>query len=275
VSPSLLERFETFATRPEERLDVMEGALLIAESEYPDLDAGACVAVLESLASRVCNGNARGLAEKARLLGKVLFEEFGLAGNEADYYDPRNSYINDVLDRKLGIPITLSVVYADVARRAGIEAHGIGFPGHFLAAVRDASGLLVVDPFHGGKVLGAPELTALLQQALGNRATLTPKLLAPAGSRSILIRMLHNLKAIYGNRNETENALRTVEMLLALSPQAVDERRDRGLLLFAAGSDSAAFDDIVRYLAEAPKAPDAEKMRDILNELRAKLARWN
>jgi len=226
-----LTLFAHVAARPEAELDLGQAALLIAEPEYPDLDVAYYVALLDKVGDearrRIAGGPGGAPSNPARRLGRLLYEEIGFEGNEREYYDPRNSFLNQVIDRKTGIPVTLAVVYMEVARRAGIDARGIGFPGHFLVQVPDpASGdKTIVDPFTG-KVLGDAELRSLLQRATGEKKELSPALLEPIPRRQILMRMLNNLRAIYHQRRDGERLRRTLEQLAVLSPGDDGLRRD-------------------------------------------------
>lgn len=229
---SYLALFAHVAARPEAELDLGQAALLIAEPEYPGLDVAYYVGVLDKIGDEARRRVAGSEQSPARRLGRLLYDEVGFEGNERDYYDPRNSFLNQVIERRKGIPVTLAVVYMEIARRAGIEARGIGFPGHFLVQIPDGQkgeDKAVVDPFTG-KVLEHGDLRSLLQRATGEQKEPTASLLEPIAKRQILIRMLNNLRAIYTQRKDGERLRRTVEQLAVLAPDDDGLRRDLAAL---------------------------------------------
>lgn len=229
------ERFAALLHAPEGRLDVAEAALWIEAEADPHCDVAAAQARLAALAEQAAAhaGTGADASARASRLAGFLHGEAGLRGNDADYYDPRNSHLSAVLARGLGIPITLSIVYVDVAKRLGLDAAGVGFPGHFLARVDHDTSATIVDPFHG-RVIGVPELRALLLRAAGPSAQLHAALLAPTPPREIVARVLRNLKHAHAQRGEIEAALACSERLLLIAPDDAGERRDaaalRGLL---------------------------------------------
>ncbi|BDG06110.1 SirB1 family protein [Anaeromyxobacter oryzae] len=247
-----------------------EAALAIAQEEYPDLDAGAYLARLDVLGKRV--GRAAGQGARAastlRALREVLHDEEGLRGNEEDYSDPRNSFLNDVLDRHLGIPISLSAVYMEVARRAGLKLAGVGFPGHFLAKYVSASGAEVfLDAYHGGEMLSADECMARYKARSGGK-DLDARYLAAVSTRQILARMLHNLRRIYQERKDDVRTFWVLDRILLLAPGQLEALRDRGLAAARLGGAAAAARDLDAYLRSAPGANDADDVREILVGLR-------
>jgi regulator of sirC expression with transglutaminase-like and TPR domain len=259
--------FAAFARMPEERMDVVTGALLVAKDEYAGLDVARERARVEALAVPLGRLDALGAEDQAKRLAEHLFSTLGFRGNADEYYDPRNSYLNDVLDRRLGIPITLSLIYADVARRAGVVASGVGFPGHFLVRVEQESGdPLVVDPFNGGRLIGRHTLESMLPDG----ARLDRSALAAARPRAILQRMLSNLKGIYATRGELSRLLVVLSRLLELDPALIDDRRDRGLVAMRLGSKDVAESDLEKYLELAPEAGDAADVRRMLARLRSR-----
>ncbi|HTU00381.1 MAG TPA: transglutaminase-like domain-containing protein, partial [Candidatus Sulfotelmatobacter sp.] len=209
-------------------------------------------------------------------LNRLLFESHGFRGNAEDYYDPRNSFLNEVLDRHTGIPITLSIVYMAVGRRAGVALSGVGMPGHFLVkSVAGERDELLIDPFNGGAILIPEDCQRLLDQISQGRLRLEPKHLQVIGTRAILARMLHNLKAIYFTAQEYGRALSTVDRLLILYPDCPSEIRDRGLLFSQVKDYRGATQELERYLRLAPGAEDSEVIRKHLRSLRERLAGWN
>jgi regulator of sirC expression with transglutaminase-like and TPR domain len=224
--------FAAVACLPEERIDLARASLAIAQAEYPDLDVDRYLQKIDKLAQEV-RDRAGQRADTLRLvatLNYVLFTREGLRGNTADYYDPKNSFLNDVMDRKLGIPISLAVLYMQVAAGAGLALLGVGFPGHFLVKHLRPGSETIIDPFHRGAVLGPDELQERLNQIYGGRVVLGNGFLAPVSKKQILVRMLNNLKSIYLQSNDDERALSVVQRLVILDPASPENIRDRGLL---------------------------------------------
>ena len=259
-----------------EPLDLARAALAIAHEEYPSLDEAAYLRKLDDIAAQVMRSLPPGALPERRVgrLNLVLFRELGFRGNDADYYDPRNSFLNEVLDRRMGIPITLSVVYLEVARRCGLAAQGINFPGHFLCKVPLDEGELIVDPFHRGRLLGKEDLQKLLQST-SRDARLSARHLRAASGRDILSRMLLNLRAVYLERRDIPRALSAVERLLVLSPSDVRTLRERAELYEKLGGSAAAAADLARVLEIEPSAQDAQALRARVARLRGTPALLN
>jgi regulator of sirC expression with transglutaminase-like and TPR domain len=270
--PSRRDELTELLRRPEPAVDLGRASLLIACEEYPDLDLSHYLTRLDELARA-----ARSRMEDQRpvalvtAVSRLLFEQEGFHGNTDDYYDPRNSFLNDVLDRRLGIPITLSALYMEVGRRAGVEVEGVSLPGHFVVR---AAGLLV-DPFHGGTVLTEADCQERLDRIYGGRVKLRPEMLAPCTAQDMLARMLRNLKGIYVKAEDYPRALRVVELLLGANPDALEDLRDRGLLHAALDCYGLAARDLELYLERAPGAPEAAQLTERIAELRRKAARLN
>lgn len=218
AATSYLHLFAHVALRPEPQLDLGQATLLIAEPEYSGLDVAHYVAMLDRLGEEAKRRVAAGEAPPAHCLGELLYEVVGFEGNESDYYDPRNSFLNEVLDRRTGIPVTLAVVYLEVARRAGVTAEGIGFPGHFLVQVSEPDGPVIVDPFTGA-LLDRNDLRQLRHRVEGEERDPEPWQLEAVTKRQILVRMLSNLQAIYRSRGDRGRLRRTLEQLSVLAPQ--------------------------------------------------------
>lgn len=268
--PEARRQFAEIVAGPDESVDLAQAALLIACEEYPGLDVDRYLRRMEDLAASVALravGGGRGAGLRA--LHEVLFEEEGFHGNADDYYDPRNSFLNDVLERRLGIPISLSIVAMEVGRRLGVHLTGIAFPGHFLLAAADRHTYL--DPFHGGIEVDDATLLHRLGQLARQAGRPAPELtrvppdfLTPAAPATILARVLRNLVRIYVERADDARGLAAVDLLLVLTPDGVNELRTRGLLYERLGCPAAAVADFRRYLELAPGAPDASAI-----ELRA------
>lgn len=261
----------------EAEVPLAEAALAIAEEEYPDLEPATYLAVLDGLAERVRERAGQGArpAAKLRALREVLADVEGFRGNRERYEDPRNSYLNEVLDRRLGLPITLSVVYLDVARRVDLRLEGVGFPGHFLVKYASPSGAEVfIDAFNGGEVLSPDECVSRFRAASGGRP-FDPRYLASVTPHQILGRMLHNLKRVYLDGRDDVRAYWVIDRILVLSPRQIGEVRDRGLVAARLGAAGPASRDLSEYLELAPGAPDADEVRAVLASLRARPSRPN
>jgi regulator of sirC expression with transglutaminase-like and TPR domain len=269
--------FARLVSRPEPAIDLAEAAFLIAKEEYPDLDIAHYLSRLDAMAADV-RSRSEGVEDPLRLftgLGDYLFREQGFRGDTENYYDPRNSFLNEVLDRRTGIPITLSTVYMEVGRRLGVRLHGVGMPGHFLVKYVGPNEETIVDPFHGGAIVSPADCQRILDRIYGRKVTFEPRFLNPLGTRQILTRMLNNLKAIYFNHRAYARVLSVVERLLILDPHAANEVRDRGLLCCQLRRFPEAVADLEQYLKLAPGAEDAEVIRDHLRSIRQRAASMN
>ena len=253
-----------------------EAALAIAAEEYPRLEPAPYLDRLGELAAEVEARlpQRRDGASVLRALRAVLFEVHRFRGNDDAYYDPRNSFLNEVLERQLGIPITLAVVYIDVAARVGLKLHGVGFPGHFLVKYVVGSREVFIDPYHGGEILSGEECVARFHARAPGRA-LDPRHLEAVSTRQILARMLHNLKKIYVEAGDDVRALWVTDRLVLLTPDDPAERRDRGLVEARLGGLSAALSDLETYLAASPQAEDAGDVRALCEQLRDRVSYLN
>jgi regulator of sirC expression with transglutaminase-like and TPR domain len=275
ADPSLHELAE-LVRRADGRIDLGRAALSIARWQYPALDADAYLERLDGLA-RAVDGTRRSTDALGRLhrLREYLFVEQGFAGNREDYYDPRNSLLNDVLDRRRGIPITLSLVLMEVGKRLGLAIEGIGLPGHFIAGARLGDSQILLDPFNGGALLTPEECEGLVGSVLGREVTLSPEHYAPVSSRQFLTRMLANLKGAYWRREEWDRVVGVIDRLLLLNPKAATEWRDRGVAWSNLGELRRGLGDWERYLTEFPDAEDHETVKSHLRRARQKLAQQN
>ena len=268
------ERFSVLAAGSDAALDIATGALLIAGEDSHAVDVEQVLAQFEQLADAV-RPRLQGAASDHDLVARLnrgLFEEQRFRGNRDDYYDPRNSYLDVVLERRVGIPITLSIVYVEVARRLGVDAHGVGFPGHFLTRVDGEQEEVFVDPF-GGQILTRADCERQLQSQFGPRAELAPELLAPTAPRQILARVLSNLKQIYAQRGQVEAAIACCDRALLLLPDSAAELRDRGLLYRSIECFGLAADDLERFLALAPAGAETQPIAALVGELRQRASR--
>jgi regulator of sirC expression with transglutaminase-like and TPR domain len=259
-----------FAHRPDSEQDLLTGALLIARDAYPNLDFDAERKRLDELAQplvalRLGGAPAR---EQADAVSEYVYQTLGFDGNEEDYYDPRNSYLNMVVERRLGIPITLAAVYSEIARRAGVVARGVGFPSHFLVRVEDGrKKSVLIDPFHSGMILDAAAIRDLWERIGGVPDELDQRWLLPMPVRGILTRMLANLRGVYQKRGDLPALLVVLSRILELVPDDATTLRERGLVARKLGAPAAAREDLVRYLALAPEDDDVGEVRRVVDEL--------
>ena len=270
------QAWQYIATAPDQQIPLAWAALVLARDEYPALDLAACQAQLGCVAASLGAAPTDDPLQTVRAINRVLYDEQGFSGNQDDFYDPRNSYLNDVLERRLGIPITLALLALDVAARIGLPLHGVSFPGHFLLGLDLDDGMLVLDPFHRGRSLDADELKARAKPHLGEDeldAAQLGDLLSPASHRAIIGRMLRNLKALYHERDDLVRALRCTDRLVLLEPDAPGELRDRGLLYLQLGHHRGASADLGRYLEGQPA--DAERVRRLWLDAGRGAARLN
>jgi regulator of sirC expression with transglutaminase-like and TPR domain len=250
--------------RSDDEIELGRAALLLAVLEYPALDVDHYLSMIDDLARQTAPSLV-GLHEPAAIVGALawaLHRQHGFSGNVEDYYDPRNSYLNDVLERRVGIPISLSAIYLEVGQRLGLPLEGVGMPGHFLIRFRDPVAPVLFDPFAGGAIMTEADCIARLSQVYGQPMRPTPSMLAPVSARSILFRMLTNLKQIYVSREDWPRAVRTVDALLVVDPGATREYRDRGMLRFRAGDLRRARADFEHYLTMAAEIADAGAIRE-------------
>jgi regulator of sirC expression with transglutaminase-like and TPR domain len=263
------------ARDPAAPLDLAEVALLLARDEYPGLDVEAYLAELDGMAHEA-RPHLRGRLEK-RVAGlcRYLFHDLGFRGNRDHYDDPRNSYFNEVLDRRTGIPITLSAVAMAVGRRAGLTVVGVGLPGHFVAKAVADGREVIFDPFHGGRVLSREDCEILVEKVLGVRFEATPEALRPVPPGPIVQRMLTNLKVLYLRRGDSGRAVRVLNRLRQLCPDDPLQRRDLGATLLQAGEPGKAISHLQAYLDATPGAADADAVRRLLDQSRGAVARWN
>lgn len=278
MSPA--ERWKEIAAGPESDIDLVEAALLIAAHEYPQLDVPAYQARMDRISATLKARLRRdiGPVESVLALNRYLFEELGFRGNAQEYYDPRNSFLNDVLDRKLGIPITLAIVYVEVGRHVGLALHGVSFPGHFLVKCPARDGVIVLDPYAGGASLSLEDLQQRLRTLRGGAAPpadFAQRMLAAAGKKEILVRMLRNLKGIYQQNRDFPRALAAADRVITLEPRAADEYRDRAGIYMELECFRAALADFRSYLMLKPGADDAAAVQRRVAELQHIAARLN
>jgi regulator of sirC expression with transglutaminase-like and TPR domain len=264
-------QFADLVQGPEDRIDLVEAALLIAQTAFPDLIGSQYTERLDRWADRL-RSRLDASSSAGEILGnlnRIMFDEEGFQGNQENYYDPQNSFLNRVIERKLGIPITLSLVYSEVGRRAGLPVHGIALPGHFIVRLLHTSGTLYVDPFYGGEVLTENECCDRIEAGFGPEAAADGSWKVPAGKKMILKRMLRNLKGIYRQLNQEQQFFEMLQWILAADPEAADELKERGLLYEAMGNNVSAVKDLQRYLETAPAAADREMIEAKIKLMRS------
>lgn len=270
-------RFADIVGREDEEINLAEAALLIAAQEYPNLDIKKYLKILDRMAETVKRRVRRGDDPHA-VIGKIndhLFNEEGFRGNSEDYYDPKNSFLNQVLSRKTGIPITLSIVYMEMARRVGLPLEGVGFPGHFLVKYVSEEEEIIIDPFNRGEILSAYDCQDRLDNVYKGAVEFQEEFLASVTKKQILTRMLTNLKGIYLRSQAYEKSLDVLEMLLCVDPWAAQEMKDRGLLHYHFKEFGKAVNDFEQYLKLSPDAHDAKEIREHIQLLRRLIAMMN
>jgi len=279
------DRFAELLAREEAQIDLARACLLISQDAYPGLDVEGYLGEIERFAARLRGRlqGRRGAEERVVELNQFLFDELGFHGNARDYYDPRNSYLNEVLDRRMGIPLTLSVLYLEVGRRIGLALEGVSFPGHFLVRLPLRGSMLVLDPFSGGEPQSETDLRARLRRVVPAGTTGPVPLeelpleqfLEAASKRQILSRLLRNLKGIYREADKPERMLQVLNRMLTVAPEAHGEVRERGLVYQRLECYRAALKDLSDYSSLEPDAPDIEDVRTKVLELSALCARLN
>jgi len=289
--PGPLERFSALVTRADGEFELARACLQVAEDVYPGLDVDGYLGEIERFAERLRTRMAPDAAVEDRViaLNDFLFGDLGFRGNADNYYDPRNSYLNEVLDRRAGIPLTLSVLYMEFGRRIDLPLEGVSFPGHFLVRLPMRGGTLVLDPFAGGVPQSGDELRERLKSVIPHAAgewkgpargvavaeLPLEQFLEPASKRQILARLLRNLKGIYREKDSPERLLQVLNRMIIVAPEAAGERRDRGYVYQRLECWRPALRDLSEYLEREPDAADVHEVRARVMELSARCARLN
>ncbi|MGD1907916.1 MAG: SirB1 family protein [Leptolyngbyaceae cyanobacterium] len=263
------QRFQAEIQKPDAEIDLGAAALYIAAEEYPNLDCSAYLKRLDVMAKELKGRlpQNRYPLKVIRTINQYLFGELDFKGNFQDYYDPRNSFFNQVMDRRTGIPVTLSLVYLELAKRIDFPMAGVGMPGHFLVRPTIDDMDIFVDAFHQGDILFQEDCRDRIKQFYGQNAQLQPEHLAPIGSKPFLMRMLTNLKAIYIHQQDALRVIGVLDRMLLLFPEAASERRDRGLIQYRLGNIPAAKADLKKYLADRPDAQDSFEIQKVLSQI--------
>src|SRR5690349_16792281 len=268
---SELSQFSELLSQEDDRIDLARACLRIAEDAYPGLDVEGYIGEIDRLAKRLRARLAPDAAPEERVvaLNEFLYDDLGFSGNANNYYDPRNSYLNEVLDRRTGIPITLSILYMEMGRRIDLEFQGVSFPGHFLVRLRVRGGMLVLDPFSGGTPQSEEELRERLKRVIPRGATggipvadlPLDQFLEPASKRQILARVLRNLKGVYRETDKPERLLEVLNRMIIVAPEAAAELRDRGMVYQRLECWRPALKDLADYLEREPDASDIDEVR--------------
>jgi regulator of sirC expression with transglutaminase-like and TPR domain len=282
------QAFADVIAHEDNEIDLTRASLLIARVAYPNLDAAPTLAQLDALAQRVKNRltspEALDLPQLSsethplnavNILNKVLFEDEHFHGNQSDYYDPNNSFLNKVIENHTGIPISLSLLYIEIGKRIGIQLDGIGLPYHFMVRYKWSNGLIYINPFDGGRLLNEQECQQYINEVAQSRTELHPHWFEPVSRKQILVRMLNNLKRIYINKDKFEQALFISDLILILMPRASMEQRDRGLLHLQLKHYGRAIHDLEAYLAGTSNAEDRYEIKNHLKAIRQTIAMLN
>jgi len=277
IREEVREQLIEMLSRDEGSIELDRVALMIAAEEYPHLEIEKYLGVLDSFArqARELDDRDGGPLDRIRRLSGMLFTDLGFRGNVKNYYDVRNSYLNEVIDRRTGIPITLSIILIETARRIDLRLSGVGMPGHFLAKYADNDFEIYIDPFNGGRLISLERCREIFEGMYGSRPGFQRSVLVAVTKRQILTRMLLNLKGIYGRAKDNQKTLSVIERLLLIDPAAATEIRDRGLIYFSMDRYTLAQADLEEYLRRVPNADDTKEIRTKLGELRRRQARLN
>jgi regulator of sirC expression with transglutaminase-like and TPR domain len=261
------EYFTTLTTIPDQRIDLAEAALHIAKDEYPYLDIDFYLQLLANWGEQLARSRSKSELACIEELNAFLYSRMNFEGNLENYYDPKNSFLNDVMDRKKGIPITLSIIYLDLAWRMGLKANGIGFPGHFLVGVETETNPFYVDAFHKGKLMTVEDCASLLEKISGGTIEFQEGFLSPLDKKKILSRMLRNLKGIYLERGNEDKLITVMDRIIILNQDDAQEFRDRGIIHYKRQAFLFALKDFEKYLSLSPDGKDSEMVRQYLEIL--------
>ncbi len=260
----------------DDEIPLLRAALSIALIEYPDLDLDQEMSEISSLidGSEIRIGSRDDIEVTLKSINEYLFGKLGFKGNKDDYYNPRNSLLNEVIKRKTGLPITISSIYLGIAWSIGLDLHGIGFPGHFIVGCRDKEEIRYLDPFNSGRELTEKSLQKMLDEIYQGRVILNESFLQPLSKRMILVRMLNNLRGIYLENKELLKALQVLTCICILTPDSATDIRDKGLLNYQLGNYQEALDDLTKYLQLMPEATDTDAVNATVKKLMANMKDW-
>ena len=273
------QQFQEIIQCADAALALDRAALLIAAEDYPNLSIEDYLSQLDTLAEesrqRMTENELHHPLDCVTVLAAYLFYEGRFNGNAGNYYDARNSFLNEVIDRGKGIPITLSVIFIEVAKRLGVKLFGVGMPGHFIVKYVDEEQEVFFDPFNGGKILTEHDCRQKIEEMYNDQVKFNSSFLQACTKKEILSRMLQNLKGVYFNASNMNKALGVIERLLLINPDSMVELRDRGLVCFTLKKYSQAHVDLAAYVKASPHAEDRDRIKEVLNDLRKWQARLN
>ncbi len=274
ISPKKLEDLKTLSLVDLNQVPLEDIAFLISQERYPETDFTSYRERLDEFAERAKRriGNVIGSYPQAEGLSQYLFEEEGFRGNASDYYSPSNSFINDVLDRREGIPLTLSIVFIAIGKRLGLPVSGVGFPGHFMVRFEDPKEPFYIDPFYRGKILTEVDCRQKLLDLYGDEIPFRPEYLLPATHRDILMRVLTNLKVAFMIKKDFEKALLFLNHFLSFNPLSTEEIKERGMLYYHMECFSPALQDLKAYLRQKPSTEDRFIIEECIKDLTQKVA---
>ena len=280
ATPEVIQAFAALVRSEieDERVDLLRAALTFARIEDLQLDIERYVRQVEELSRRAA-AKVQDLDDPAQIiaaLNEVLFKEEMFRGNTVDYYNPRNSFLNDVLDRRLGIPITLALVYMEVARRMGFPLFGVGMPGHFLLKHYDVDGrAILIDAFERGSIVTEEDCRQKLDAIYSGQLALQPEFLLPVTRRQMLTRMLNNLRSIYLAQRDFRRAVQVVDLVLVIYPRSPEDVKQRAVLRYNLNDYRGALNDFEEYVKMSPDASDAEEIKQTALSLRRSMALMN
>lgn len=269
--------FAEIVARNEDNLELDRAALLMAAEEYPNLDVEAYLSLLDNFAeqARARDDSFADPLTRIMRLGNLVFDDLGFRGNAENYYDARNSFLNNVIERRTGIPITLSVVMMEIGRRIGLTLYGVGMPGHFLVKYVDEEQEIFADPFHGGRIVDENRCRQMVEEMYNGQLPFSASFLNAVTKKQILSRMLQNLKGIYARANDHFKLLSATDRALLITPNSTTEIRDRAMACFSLKRYAEARTGFEDYLRREPEAADAAKIKSLLAELRLRQAQLN
>ncbi|HTV55518.1 MAG TPA: transglutaminase-like domain-containing protein [Terriglobia bacterium] len=269
IASDIIRKFAGLVARDEEEVSLIDAALLIAQTEYPNLDVNTQLERVKSLAQQLRVDPGYSALTNIEAMNDLLFTREGFSGNDQDYDDPRNSFLNDVLDRRIGIPITLSVIYMELGRRHQLPIQGVGLPGHFIVKYSGPEEDILIDPYHQGAILNRGDCAKLLKAHFDD-AELLPEYLDSSTKKQILTRMLNNLKGSFFRRKHYERVLTMIEMAMAVDPASRHHIHDRGVIYFLLRQYARAAADLNAYLTyAAPDDPGIQSARSVLHHIRS------
>jgi regulator of sirC expression with transglutaminase-like and TPR domain len=280
TSDANIQRLQILLSGADEKIPLAEAALRIAHHLAPDTDVALYLKKIQTMQAELAKTISRDAEaeQKISALNDYLFEEMEYQGNELDYYNPWNSFLSAVIDSKAGIPITLSILLMELGKAIGLDLRGVNMPGHFLVMLAGGNKRTVLNAFNNGEQVSDEDLRGFIAAAQGSAAgasTNLDELIQPASHRDILTRLLYNLKKIYFDEDDLELAIETVNLLLLINPNSAEEYRDRGLIYQQLEAFRASLADLTHYLELAPKANDAQLVRNMISELREINAKLN